>query len=216
MSYAGLEEKSTAKKPTVQLKRPEIPIERSRSERKPPTEVCVSPISKPDGYDESVKAITKILTYREDLLYAFGREGVDKINKTFSITKRDLDAITNNASVVSTVQDIDIVISTLNVISNTLLLKPWTPIIKDVGLHLNKLVFNWNKNICKNTQIETQSLMNLRMIQMQMTLTDLTEQAKFLINEAQRYKNYRPQAYELARHYLDVLDKHTKEMETKR
>jgi len=160
-----------------------------------------------EKYEETLKKITTILKYRQDMMRSYGQQGTQNISNAFNLMRKHLDLAVQNKSTAATSEEVNCVQGVLNFMLDVAASKPVTPIVRDLSMEMSKLAFNWNQQIGKCPNIARTALLLQRIVTAQKTLDDTILIAQKLLSRLQNLTSRRPVAYELSKAYLESLPK---------
>jgi hypothetical protein len=103
--------------------------------------------------------------------------------------------------------DIECIKTNLIRIKDLYNINPINNIINAYITNLLLIIKNWNDNTLKNNSIDDLVITISNFIDMNLTFRELLDANKVVLKEMQRLKNFKPIAYETARHYQESIDK---------
>lgn len=157
-------------------------------------------------FQQNTSRISNMLKYKKDLRENFGDKGSQMLIDAFNIMNNDMCAIDQGAEWEPDEAKARVVRDGLNFLLRIVTDAPHTPIVKDMGIELGVLAYNWNMVTIKNGQITTLSQACERFARLHLTVMDLMDKAIKLMKKYDDLLKHSPPAFELSRHYLQTLD----------
>lgn len=168
------------------------------------------------AFERNVGKVCDILKYRNDIRSNFGDFGVKIIDSAFAIMKKQMEEAEAGRWVEATGEEKSKVKEFTNFMLNVVMDKPITDIIKDLGMELSVLTYNWNSVFGKRPDIDEQARTIERLVMMHYTTLDLITIVRKLVEKTDKILATAPPAYELSDHWLKTLDEEIAKRETKK
>ncbi len=124
----------------------------------------------------------------------------DLCKKAFAIMKVDLQNKEEGAEAKG--NEKSIVKECLNAILSCAINLPITPILRDLGYEFGRLAWNWNKAFANRDDIIAVCRDTKSIIEGVLSLKQIVDVAKALMNQLKEFKKFAPPAFELSKAYL--------------
>lgn len=158
-----------------------------------------------EAFRRNINAINGLLSYQSALLEIFNRVELDIIRNAFSITVNDMQALGRDEKIEVSPQEVQKVQRAIAVLKNAILEKPVSQILKDLMNEFGLLVFNWSNNTIKDAAMSREIAYLKRIVAVKTTLDESIRLNKRLLDRVERMAKFMPPSFELARHYLKML-----------
>ncbi len=157
-------------------------------------------------YQETVNKIKEVFKWELDLKKVFGQR-VDTVKGVFELVYRQMNELAEDKKIEVTGEEKSRVKGIVDLFLNIAINQPIAPIFRDLSRFYLLLVFNWNKELGKRADIESQIATIQKIVTAQMTMLDTIDLLKYLLKRGRDTRNWNPPAFELSRHYLETLEK---------
>jgi len=163
------------------------------------------------SYEETKKQVLEYLT-KPGLTNEFlNRNEVTSLRETFLCITNQLDKLNNNESLDNLEDILPRVLKAAKVFLTYSLYEPISVNFKDFSDAYLTVIFNWNKEIAKSTDLDQTITASLHLIRMTLTVTEALKALQKLTSRAEKLSTFFPPAFSNSRHYLESLDEITKE-----
>ncbi len=152
-------------------------------------------------YKPNIKKIRGILNHAQIYTILVERN-LDLVKKTVELINGHLKKKTREI----TEEEINQVRRVLNIILMILMEKPLTPILKDLANELIVLAAFWNETIAKSLHIREMIYALRRMIDTNLSFTDLIQSTKVLLRKFEEIQRFSPPSFEISKHYLKAIE----------
>jgi len=159
------------------------------------------------GYERTVGRLQQLLKYRTELETTFGKLGADTLRDAARIMICHMEALQADQQVNVTANERQRIYAALNTVKSYCLDKPITVYAIDFIKEFTLLMYNWNVNVNKNRTVEKDIRLIRNIIEMKTTIDESIQLLKRLIEKAKRTANYMPPAFEMSKHYLQILQR---------
>jgi hypothetical protein len=156
-------------------------------------------MEKPD-----TKKIKKILSHPM-IPTVLDPQNLDNIKKTVLIIEGKLGP-GKNKKVIPDEEAARSIGNTLGFLLHLTIEKPITPIMKDLVNEFLILSSYWNENIGQDLRIRTNIYDLRRFIDYHLSVMDVIQVTKTLLQRVEQMQNFSPPAFELSKHYLKALE----------
>jgi len=156
------------------------------------------------GYEETVQAVRKILTYDTELKRTFGK--YDSVAEGLKLMIDQLNELRDGKEVIPQPEQIEKIIKLTDGWLFHVIHNPHSKLFRDLTFHFVKLAGNWNNTLLKNSDVNLKlSLIDRLMLDMA-TISDAILVMRQLINSAKNLVRYQPPMFDVARHYADSIN----------
>jgi|GEM_PF-4556223 len=122
---------------------------------------------------------------------------------------RDLDALAANRRPQPTRDEARLVAITARTLSEVLMYQPLTPFMVDFSKDFAEVLKNWNDQLVRAQDIAHYASFIARVSEDYLTMHELAQILRGFVPRMQRLMQYTPPAFDLSRHYLEmVLKRH--------
>jgi len=153
-------------------------------------------------FRETLRKVYNILSYRDYLVKYYGSRFPGLLGRSLDIISKDLFALIEDKTPVSTPDEREVIKEVLETLAKSRCDSPLTKDLKEAFL---LLAFNWNNQVAKSQEINQliQTIRTGKQVTCQrspqtLSVDQIIERLKWLAN-------YQPPAFELSRHYLEIL-----------
>ncbi len=159
-------------------------------------------------YMAKKNAVLRALRSDLFLKYFGGRLGED-IRRSVNILFRDLDALASNRRAAPTQDEARVVALTIRSLADYLMHQPISPFVANFSRDYAEVVKNWNDQTVRARDIQQFSEFVVRLTMDYLTMNELVAVLRSFVPRMERLLRYTPPAFELSRHYLElILKKH--------
>ena len=138
----------------------------------------------------------------------FGPLGRD-LRRSLNIMFRDLDALATNQQPQPTRDEARLVAITARTLSEVLMYQPLTPFMVNFSKDFAEVLKNWNDQLVRAQDIAHYASFIARVSEDYLTMHELAQILRGFVPRMQRMMEYTPPAFDLSRHYLEmVLKRH--------
>ena len=139
----------------------------------------------------------------------FGGSFGSNIRRAISIMLRDLDLLVSNRRPAPSRDDARFIATTSRALTDFLMREPLTPFITQFAMGYSEVLKNWNDMTIRAQDIDHYSRVIARLAEDYLTMHELVQVLRSFVPRMERLMRYTPPAFELSRHYLEVvLKKH--------
>jgi len=160
-----------------------------------------------ESYRKNTKKINEILKHQGEFRKTYGDRGYKSIENGFKMMKKMMDDRVRGVDSKASAKQGDSIKDALRHISEILIFKEVTDMIRDLSLEFSKLAFNWNKQFLGSQEITVQTRMIDRIARDNLLLRDSYTIAKKAIKKLELTIDRDPLRFEVAKHYLEELKK---------
>jgi hypothetical protein len=107
--------------------------------------------------------------------------------------------------------EIDWICNNLYKLQMSIIISPINDIIISYVINLVGMINSWNINIKSDSQLSILLKAITDLLHTHVTLRDLLNMNKILMNEWKKFRDYKPVSYECAKHFHDKLEERIKE-----
>jgi len=161
-------------------------------------------------YKETVNKIKEIMKYEMDLRRVFG-DRLPALKKALGIMECQMDDLAQDKKIEASGEDKSTVKEAVNSFLSIAVSQPITLIFRDLSRTYLLLAFNWNRELGKRQDMESEIRAVQGIVEGQLTMLDTINLLKTLLQRGREMLDYRPPAFELSRHYLESLREEKKE-----
>lgn len=157
-----------------------------------------------EKYKKAIKEI-QILVRHLECRKRF-KSDCDLVVQGFQVMKNHMDRLSKDEEVKVGRNEMACVKTAVNTIFKRVVHESIDDYLRDLAILYMRLVFNWNNALSKDAELATLIRATSSIADGQMTMLDTINLLKRLIKQGSEMLNWRPPAFELARHYLESLN----------
>ncbi len=135
----------------------------------------------------------------------------EKIKESISIITQHISILSNDKTIDINKVDTDLILNSLKIINNIILDIPVNNKVKEFILAYSLLVYNWNKNVSNDSNIELFCKNLDRLVNFHLSSIELIEAMKRASKMINDNRCYAMPSIELSKHYLETLINNEKE-----
>lgn len=154
---------------------------------------------------EETKAVLERELRSERLKVYFGKRVLDDIHRLVSLMLRDVTNLMADKQVSvddKTIEDLNRV---LDAMIDVVSIIPLDERVTDFCQNFARLAYNWNQNLRRDRSIERKTRVLDRLLRQHLTIVEATNVLRRLTRRLERFLDYSPPAFRLARHFLESV-----------
>ncbi len=136
----------------------------------------------------------------------FGKEILSIINYTYHEILKNIKDLTEDKNVKTNDDFINKLLTSLSEVRRSVFMVPLTPAFINFVNAYTEMIYNWNDNSIKNRDISDIIFQINRIIKGHLTMNESIDILKNLTQSLRNFKNWLPPAFEISKHYIDLLN----------